>query len=259
MQTQIGEFITVTQDGNVAIVTIDKPPHNFVSVGLVRDLADAYEAIDAETDLRCIVLQTAGKNFCAGADLVNREEMGGLGANFNPLYEQALRLYGAKTPVVAAVQGSAVGAGLGLAISADFRIAAQDAKFCANFVSLSFHPGFGITHVLPRLIGRSHADLMLLTGRRIKADQALAWGLAEEVVPVDELRPAALRLAQEIAENGPLGVLSTRATLRLGLVEAVRQQTSIEAAEQYKLRDTEDHKEGVRAVSERRAGNFTGR
>ena len=142
---------------------------------------------------------------------------------------------------------------------ADFRIASPDARFAANFVKLGFHPGFGLTHTLPRLIGPTKAELMCLTGRRVKAEDGLAWGLVDEVVPLEDLRAAALRLAQEIAENAPLALIATRKTLRGDLAAAVRAQTDVEAAEQGWLRDTEDYKEGVRAVAERRVGVFQGR
>lgn len=258
MQDKFGDHISIAVDGHVAVVTIDKPPHNHVSVELMRDLADAFDAVDAEVELRCSVLQAEGKNFCAGADLVRSESAGGLGA-VNPLYDQAVRLFSAKKPIVAAVQGAAVGAGLGLAVMADFRIASPDARFAANFVKLGFHPGFGLTHTLPRLIGPTKAELMCLTGRRVKAEDGLAWGLVDEVVPLEALRGAALALAREIAENAPLAIVSTRRTLRGDLAAAVRAQTDIEAKEQGWLRDTEDYKEGVRSVAERRVGNFVGR
>ena len=253
-----GDHVTVQVTGHVAVLTIDRPPHNHVSVELMRDLADALDAIDGEPGLRCTVLQSEGKNFCAGADLVNRESAGGLGA-VNPLYDQAVRLFSAKKPVVAAVQGAAVGAGLGLAVMADFRIASPDARFAANFVKLGFHPGFGLTHTLPRLIGTAKAELMFLTARRVKAEEGLPWGLVDEVVPLEHLRATALRLASEIAENAPLAIVSTRKTMRGDLAAAVRAQTDLEAKEQGWLRDTDDYKEGVRSVAERRVGNFTGR
>jgi enoyl-CoA hydratase/carnithine racemase len=258
MNGAFGENVKVQVDGHVAIVTLDRPPNNHVSVDFMRDLADAFDAIDAEVGLRCSVLQAEGKNFCAGADLVRSESSGGLGA-VNPLYDQAVRLFSAKKPVVAAIQGAAVGAGLGLAVMADFRVASPDARFAANFVKLGFHPGFGLTYTLPRLIGPTKAELMFLTGRRVKAEDGLPWGLVDEVAPLENLRGAALRLAQEIAENAPLAIISTRKTLRGDLAAAVRAQTDKEAAEQGWLRDTEDYKEGVRAVSERRPGNFQGR
>lgn len=258
MQTQFGDHVKVAADGNVAVVTIDRPPHNHVSVDFMKDLADAFDAIDAETSLRCSVLQAEGKNFCAGADLVRSEDQGGLGS-VNPLYDQAVRLFSAQKPIVAAVQGAAVGAGLGLVVVADFRVASPDAKFAANFVKLGFHPGFGLTHTLPRLIGPSKAELMFLTARRVKAEDALAWGLVDEVVPLEDLRAAALTLAREIAENAPLALVSTRKTLRADLAAAVRAQTDKEAVEQGWLRKTDDYAEGVRSVAERRVGNFTGR
>ena len=258
MREQFGDHVRVAADGHVAIVTIDRPPHNHVSVEFIRDLADAFDAIDEDVELRCSVLQAQGKNFCAGADLVNRESAGGLGA-VNPLYDEAVRLFSAKKPIVAAVQGAAVGAGLGLAVMADFRIASPDARFAANFVKLGFHPGFGLTHTLPRLVGPTKAELMCLTGRRVKAEEGLPWGLVDEVVPLEELRAAALRLAKEIAENAPLAIVSTRKTMRADLAAAVRAQTDKEAVEQGWLRGTEDYREGVRSVTERRVGNFVGR
>jgi enoyl-CoA hydratase/carnithine racemase len=258
MKSQYGE-ISVQTANHVALLTIDRPPNNHVSVELMRDLADALFDIDAEKDLRASVLASAGKAFCAGADLVSP---GGVGAEgmqgINPLYVEAVRLFAAKKPIVAAIQGAAVGAGLGLALVADFRVAAPEARFTANFVKLGFHPGFGITHTLPRVIGQQKAALMCLTGRRVRGDEALAWGLVDELVPLEELQTAALRLAGEIAENAPLAVQSTRATFRADLAAAVKAQTDHELVEQTWLRKTADFAEGVRAVNERRAGNFVG-
>lgn len=258
MKDQYGQ-ISARIEGHVAILEIDRPPTNFISVDLVRDLADAFDDIDSEAWLRATVLAAAGKAFCAGADLASPTGVGGQGMQgINPLYEQAVRLFSAKKPIVAAVQGAAIGAGLGLALVADFRVVSPEARFSANFVKLGFHPGFGITHTLPRVVGQQKAQLMCLTGRRIKGDEALAWGLADELVPAEELRGAAVALAQELAENAPLAVVSTRATLREGLAEAVRRQTDHELKEQTWLRATNDFAEGVRSVNERRPGVFTG-
>ncbi|MDB5467815.1 MAG: enoyl-CoA hydratase/isomerase [Phenylobacterium sp.] len=259
MKSAFGAYVTVAMEGHVAVATIDKPPHNFVSVELMRDLADALEAVDGTRGARAIVLQSQGKTFCGGADFSSpgdsvASSMGGVSA----LYHQAVRLFSVETPIVAAVQGSAVGAGLGLALVADFRVAAPEARFVANFVKLGFHPGFGLTYTLPRLVGVQRANLMFLTGRRIKAEEGFAWGLVDEIVPQEELRAAALRLAGEIAENAPLAVISTRKTVREGLAAAVRAQTAIEHREQSILRVTDDFAEGVRSVAERRPGVFRG-
>ncbi len=260
MKTGFGEHVTVAAAGHVAVVTIDRPANNHVSVELMRDLADALDAVDDEVNLRAVVLQAAGKNFCVGADFVTPGDavasgMGGISA----LYVEAVRLFSTDKPIVAAVQGAAVGAGLGLALVADFRVASPDARFVSNFVKLGFHPGFGLTHTLPRLIGHQKAQLMHLTGRRVKAEEGLPWGLVDEVAPLEDLREAALRLASEIAENAPLAVVATRRTLRGDLAAAVLAQTGHEHQQQTILRATEDFKEGVRSVAERRVGNFTGR
>ncbi len=258
MNAQFGQ-VRVRQDMHVAVVEFDRPPHNFVSVELIGDIADALEAIDGERDLRASVLCSVGRSFSAGADLASPTGVGGSGmSGIGPLYEHAVRLFSTRKPIVAAVQGAAVGAGLGLALVADFRVVAPEARFAANFVKLGFHPGFGITHTLPRVVGQQRAALMCLTGRRIKGEEALAWGLADELVPLDGLRDAALDLAREIAAAAPLAVVSTRATLRAGLAEAVRRQTGHELTEQTRLRATADFAEGVRSVNERREGVFTG-
>jgi enoyl-CoA hydratase/carnithine racemase len=251
--------VAVRAEGHVAVLTFSRLPNNHVSVESMRDLADALADIDADRDLRVSVLTSAGKVFCAGADLVSP---GGVGAEgmqgINPLYVEAVRLFSARKPIIAAVQGAAVGAGLGLALVADFRVVAPEARFTANFVKLGFHPGFGITHTLPRLIGQQKAALLCLTGRRVTGEQALELGLADVLAPLDQLEATAIALAREIAENAPLAVQSTRATFRAGLAAAVKAQTDHELVEQTWLRKTADFAEGVRAVAERRAGNFVG-
>jgi len=141
----------------------------------------------------------------------------------------------------------------------DFRVASPETRFTANFVKLGFHPGFGLTYTLPRLIGQQRANLMFYTGRRVDGETAHAWGLADVLTDQDSLRAEALKLAAEIAENAPLAVMSVRATMRAGIAAAVKSQTDHEFIEQHRLQQTEDHKEGVRAVAERRPGNFKGR
>jgi enoyl-CoA hydratase/carnithine racemase len=257
MASDSTQHFAVEQKGHVAVLTFSRPPVNHVSAPVIRELADLVERLDADPQVRALVLQAEGKVFCAGADLGNAAERPA-GQDFvMSLYVEAMRLFRTATPMVAAVQGAAVGAGLGLSLVADFRVASPEARFAANFVKLGFHPGFGLSVTLPRLIGEQRAALMLLTGRRIKPDEAQAWGLVDEVS--EDVRGAALRLAEEIAENAPLGVASTRKTLRAGLAEAVRAATLHEHFEQAWLRTTEDYAEGVRAVAERRPGDFKGR
>lgn len=247
--------VSVRKDGHVAIIEFSNPPNNHANAAILKELADAFEAQDNDKDVRALVLCSSGKNFCAGADFAPTGANTGI-SEVEQFYVQAARMFGASKPVVAAVQGAAVGAGLGLALVGDFRVAGEDARFAANFVKLGFHPGFGITHVLPRLIGVQKASLVLYTGRRFKAEEALALGLADQIA-ADPIS-AAIELAHEIAENAPLAVQATRKTLRGDIAEAVKTQTAHELKEQTWLRATADFAEGVKAVSERRPGRFIG-
>ena len=157
-----------------------------------------------------------------------------------------------------AVQGAAIGAGLGLALVADFRVAAPEARFSGNFTRLGFHPGFGLTVTLPRLIGVQRATKMFLTSARYKAEQVAAWGLVDRVSESGGALAGAHALAREIAGNAPLAVVSTRDTLRAGLADAVREQLKREHGEQKWLQKTADYAEGVASVFERREARFTG-
>ncbi|MBV8616931.1 MAG: enoyl-CoA hydratase/isomerase family protein [Acetobacteraceae bacterium] len=254
------EFIAVGLTGIVAEVELRRPPNNHVSVPMVAELSTALERLDEEPRCRAVVLCAAGKHFCAGADLVNRgpdgadpSEVGG-----RHLYKEAIRLWRTKKPIVAAVQGAAIGAGLGLAVMADFRVSCAEARFSANFTRLGFHPGFGLTATLPRLLGVQHAALMLYTGRRFTGEEAKGMGLVDQLVPEASLREAAHALALEIAQSAPLAIVSARETLRRGLADAVQAATEREYQEQAWLRRTEDYREGVRAMSERRLPDFKG-
>jgi 2-(1,2-epoxy-1,2-dihydrophenyl)acetyl-CoA isomerase len=248
--------VTVSiDDAHVATIEIHRPPANYFDAALIRELADAYERIDADRCCRALVLCSEGKHFCAGANF---------GAASTPaddprsLYREALRLFAARTPVVAAVQGAAVGGGLGLALSADFRVACPTTRFSANFARLGFHQGFGLSVTLPALAGQQAALDMLLTGRRVPGEEALSLGLCDRLVEADELRAAAHALAAELAQSAPLAVRSIRATLREGLVERLEAALEREASEQERLRDSEDFREGVTASLQRRAPRFSG-
>jgi enoyl-CoA hydratase/carnithine racemase len=137
-------------------------------------------------------------------------------------------------------------------------VTCPQARFCANFTRLGFHPGFGLTTTLPEVIGKTNAALMFYTSRRIGGDEAYRMGLADVLVPHEQVRASAQSLAAEIAENAPLGVAATRATLRADLAERVREATAHELAEQTRLRKTQDFKEGIKAMAERRIPIFAG-
>jgi len=257
--------IGVETQGHVAIVEIKRPPHNFFDMSLIKQIADAFESADKDINIRAGVLCAEGKAFCAGANFgdgskldkegnrPNENQMGG------HLYQEAVRLFRIKKPIVGAIQGPAIGGGLGLALVPDFRVTAPEARFSANFTRLGFHPGFGLTYTLPRLIGDQQANLMFYTGRRLNGEEAVAIGLADVLVPLDQVRANAIALASEIAECAPLAIQATRATVRNGMADAIKAQTDHELAIQSELRKTEDFKEGVKAVAERRVANFQGR
>jgi len=247
--------------GHVATIRFARPPHNFACPELLRRIADALDASDADPAVRCSLLVADGKSFCAGADLAGDESIvGGEGmAAIGQLYVQAERLFSRRKPLVAMVQGAAIGAGLGLALAADFRIAGPGARFSANFVRLGFHPGFALTYTLPRLVGVQRASWMMLSAERTRPADALAWGLVDRVAEEAELPAAAARMAAEIAENAPLAVVDVRATLMAGFVDQARAAMQHEHARQTLLKHTADYAEGVASVFERRPATFLGR
>jgi enoyl-CoA hydratase/carnithine racemase len=257
--------IAVEQTGHVALVEIRRPPNNFFDIALIQEIASAFEALDEDMNCRAIVLAAQGKAFCAGANFGDGSTLDKNGQRVdrdiavNHLYIEGNRLFRTRKPIVAAVHGAAVGGGLGLALVADFRVTCPEARFCANFTRLGFHPGFGLTVTLPAVIGETKAALMFYTSRRVPGDEAFAMGLADVLVPQNEVREAATKLAAEIAENSPLGLISTRITMRGDIADRVRKATEHELVEQTRLRKTEDFKEGVKATAERRLPNFAGR
>jgi enoyl-CoA hydratase/carnithine racemase len=251
--------VRISREGHVGIAEICRPPNNFFDIPLIHEIAGAFESFDADTGIRAVLLTAEGKNFCAGANLSNpaRNTVGQRGGSH--LYREAVRLFRCLKPVVAAVQGAAVGGGLGLSLVADFRVASPETRFTANFNRLGFHPGFGLSVTLPRVVGAQQAALMFYTGRRLTGEEAKAIGLVDVLAPQEELRSAALALATEIAQSAPIAVMSTRATLRRGLADAIEAATDHELAEQERHFQTEDYKEGVKAMAERRLPDFLGR
>lgn len=255
--------VTVTLDSDfVATVEMHRPPENFFEVDLVRSLADAYEALDADPACRAILLCAEGKHFCAGANIGG----GARGDTDESAVEgpdqmdiEAARLVAAGTPVVAAVQGAAIGAGFGLACLADFRVGCPETRFAANFARLGYHHILGLSITLPAIVGRQHALELLYTGRRIKGEEAQALGLCDRFTALESLRAEAHAFAAQIAASAPLAVRSIRQTLRSGLTDRFRAATEREAAVQETLELTWDLTEGTSAARERREPRFEGR
>lgn len=252
------EDVRVERDPSTHVTTVElrRPPENFFDVGLIRGLADTFADLGEDPTCRAIVLCSQGKHFCAGRDF-SRPRVSGDTAD--ELYEQATRLVGSGTPWVAAVQGAAVGGGLGLAMAADFRVAGPAARFSANFARIGIHQGFGLTITLPAVIGQQRTAELLYTGRSVDAMEASSMGLVDRLAGAGNVRALAVEFAAEIAASAPLAVRSIRAGLRAELVGRFRETTAMEAAEQVRLRTTHDHREGVAALRERRSPEFRGR
>jgi enoyl-CoA hydratase/carnithine racemase len=261
MQHGSYDHIAVSESGIIATIEVRRGPNNFVDTDMVGEIADALEVYDRVASVRAIVLCAEGKHFCAGADFSSRGADGVARETKRGrhLYKEAQRLWRTGKPIVAAVHGAAIGAGVGLAVAADFRVTCPEARFSANFTRMNYHPGFGLTASLPRLIGEQQAALMMYTGRRLTGEEAVRIGLADYCVPLNEVRAKAAELATEIGQSGPLAIVATRETLRRGLADAVARATEREYEEQDWLRKTADFKEGIKAMGERRLPNFQGR
>jgi enoyl-CoA hydratase/carnithine racemase len=246
--------VTIEQtDDAVGTVEMRRPPANYFDTALLRGLLDAI-AWAEDRGARAIVLCAQGKHFCAGAQFGN-----GSRSLDTSLYEVGAKLFAQRLPIVAAINGSAVGGGLGLALAADFRIATPKTRFSANFVALGLHHGFGLTVTLPRVIGHQHALDMLCTARTVEGTEALRLGLCDQVVAASDLRPAAHQLAGQLAAGAPLALASVRATMRGDLESLVTKTLRHELDEQNRLTRTADFREGVRAAAQRRTPLFEGR
>jgi enoyl-CoA hydratase/carnithine racemase len=227
--------VETTIDGDVAIVSLRRPPHNLLTEPLLRSLADHLEATAGRC--RAAVVASEGRSFCAGADFrsdVAPDPTAGntFAATTAAFYAQALRVFEAPVPTVAAIQGGAIGAGFGLALACDLRVAGTGGWFQVNFVRLGIHPGFALSMTLPRLVG--------------------------PVVAQDAVLEEAIALATQIAGGSPGAIAATRATLRAGLGEAARGAMAHELDEQVALAGTADAREGVLAMLEGRTPVFRG-
>ncbi|HXW88510.1 MAG TPA: enoyl-CoA hydratase/isomerase family protein [Streptosporangiaceae bacterium] len=254
--TAVGPELTIELgDDHVATLEFSRPPANYFSLGLISRIADACDEL-AAGGCRAIVLCSTGRVFCAGADFAAGPELSaGDGLH---LYDVAARLFRQPLPIVAAVQGAAVGGGLGLAMAADFRIASPHARFAANFALLGIHQGFALTVTLPAAIGQQAALEMLYTGRRVTGEEAVTLGLADQLADPADLRAQAHALAGRIAAAAPLAVRSIRETMRGPLAVQAVAAMARERAEQERLMQTSDWREGLAAVADRRSARFTG-
>lgn len=247
----------------VAVVTLNRPStRNAMNVELTRDWNRVLDELSDDGETRCLVVTGAGTSFCAGADLSWLDQgnpettIDRLRNRMLPFYESWLRPRRLPFPVIAAVNGPAIGAGLCLALSCDVRYASPDAVFSTPFIHLGTHPGMGATFLLPDVVGQSHAREMMFTGREVRAEEARGWGLVSDVA--SDVVSHAIEVATEIAAAGPIAARLTKAGLAAaadGFEAALRW----ESLAQPVTLTTEDIHEGIAAFRSGRRPKFTGR
>ena len=254
-------FVVAERQGAVEIITINRPEAlNALNADVLGDLKAAFEAVDQQA-VRCVIVTGAGsKSFVAGADIAAMSAMTQAEAEaFGKLGNDIFRMIETfPLPVIAAVNGFALGGGCELSMCCDFRICSENAMFGQPEVGLGITPGFGGTQRLARLVGPGMAKQLIYTARNIKAEEALRIGLVNAVYPAEELMPAALKIAAGIAKNAPIAVRHCKQAINEGLETGMDQAVVIEEKLFGKCFETHDQKEGMGAFLEKRKEkNFT--
>lgn len=255
------DFVHIERHGDVALVMLDRPAKlNTLTPTMLDALEATARTLDADTTLRVVVLTGSGdRAFCVGADITEWAALPPLDMwrrwvkRGHQVFDQWARL---RQPVIAAINGHAFGGGLELALTADIRIAADHAAFALPEASIATCPGWSGTQRLVQLLGASHAKYLVLSGRRLSAERALANGLANEVVPADQLRSRALALAQEMAAKAPVALQLSKQLVNAAASEGTA--AALEAIAGALAASTEDAAEGIRSFQEKRAARYQG-
>lgn len=246
----------------VATLSVNRPKAlNALNSEVLDELESALEALEAAPEVKVVVLTGAGeKAFVAGADIAQMERMSAMEAlDFSRKGQQVVSRIGQMSkPVVAAVNGFALGGGLELALACDFLYASEQARFGLPEVTLGIMPGFGGTQKLARLIGRARANELIFTGKMLKAQEALQWGIANAVFPAEQLLQKTQESARQIAANGLLGVAHAKDAVRCGLDMAEADGLRYESALFGALFASADQREGMGAFLQKRKAQFSG-
>lgn len=258
------EPLIIERDAGVVTLTLNRPDvRNAMTLELTETFSATVDGLRGDPDVRAVVVTGAGSAFCSGGDLGWIEP--GPGARVTEMRDKMRGFYprflGVRTldvPVIAAINGPAIGAGLCLAMACDIRIAASDAKLAAPFTKLGMHPGMAASYLLTRLVGTSHAADLLFTARTISADEAKGMGLVNDVVEPADLMAQALATARRIAANAPLPMGMTKRAIYLAERADMETMLEYEALAQPITFGTADLLEGLAAVREKRAPEFKG-
>ena len=254
----------------IATITLNRPERlNAISGGMLASFSHAFRAADDDSSVRAIILTGAGRGFCSGLDLKDNAALGNGGGNgagsinlptkFNLADSPPMVLHTTDKPVICALNGAAAGYGMDLALGCDIRIASDQGKLAAVFTKRGVLPESGGTWYLPRLVGWAKASEIAFTGRVLKADDCLAYGLVNKVVPHDSLMEESRALAKEIASCAPMAVQATKRMMRLGLQETFEANVHHVYLQLLPLFRSQDFIEGVKAFGERREPVFEGR
>ncbi len=259
----MSQAVRYERHGHVGEIVLDRPDNrNSMTPELLAAFAEASAVARADRDVRCVIVRGEGSCFSAGADFkatLQLDEVGLPHERSFAMYRPFLSLLDLEVPVVGALNGHAVGGGFGLALVCDLRIANRDARYGANFVRLGLHSGMAISYLLPRLVGLPRASELLYTGRLVDGAEAERMGLVNRAVTADEVLPEARALAREIAANAPLVVRTTKQAIVRGLAWDAKTAARLEAPIQAESLRTEDAREGMAALLEKRVPNFHGR
>jgi enoyl-CoA hydratase/carnithine racemase len=259
----MSDAVLYATQGHVGVITLNRPDNrNSMTPELLDAFATASATAKADASIRALVVTGTGTCFSSGADFkstLQRDTGESPAEKSYAMYVPFLSLLDIEVPVIAALNGHTVGGGFGLSLVCDIRIGAREAKYGANFVKLGLAPGMSISYLLPRLIGVARANELLFAGRLVEGPEAEALGILNRAVPTTDVMPVAMDLAKTIAGNAPLAVRATKAAIRAGLAMTVREAAREEAKAQAMTIGTDDAKEGIAALLEKRTPNFTGR
>lgn len=265
MVTQVAQYknLLLEKEGVLGTIFLNRPDKlNALNEETKMEIAQAVEALNKDGSVRVIILTGTGeKAFCAGADINELKNLNGMAGQETAMKGQklALTIEHLEKPVIAAINGYALGGGCELAMACDIRIASENARFGQPEVNLAILPGFGGTQRLPRLVGKGKAMEMILTGDQITAQEALQIGLVDKVVPPGKALEAAKEMGKKIASKGPLAIQMAKQAIHMGLQVDLDRGCHIEALYFGAVCSTEDKTEGCSAFLEKRQPNFRGR